>query len=63
MSRQQLNIAIPMLYGIIVVAIALTYSRALTVVAVVGAMLVGLYFTAFARGSAGGRDRQRNRDR
>jgi len=63
MSRQQLNVAIPMLYAIIVVAVALTYSRALTVVAVVGAMLVGLYFAAFARGGDGGRNRLRNRNR
>ncbi len=63
MNRQQLKVAVPMVYGILVVACALFFPRALLFVAVIGAMLVGLYYTVSARsgGAAGGRDRQRNR--
>lgn len=62
MNRQQLKVAVPMVYGM-VVACALFFPRALLFVAVIGAMLVGLYYTVSARsgGAAGGRDRQRNR--
>jgi len=61
MNRQQLSIAVPMLYGILVVAAALFFTSALTGVAVIGGMLVGLYFAVFYRGGAGGSGRQRNR--
>lgn len=62
MNRRQLNTAVPMLYAIIVVATVLLFRDALVPVAVVGAMLVGLYYAVFARGGVeGGRDRQRNR--
>ncbi len=65
MNRQQLNMAVPMVYGILVVAAALFFSPALVAVAVIGAMLVGLYYAVGARtgGAPTGRDRQRNRNR
>lgn len=64
MNRRQLDVAVPMLYAIAVVATVLLFDRALVPVAVVGAMLVGLYFTVRARGNmASGRNRNRNRNR
>lgn len=64
MNRRQLNVAVPMVYAILIVATVLLFQDALVPVAVIGAMLVGLYFAVFARGGVeGGRDRQRNRNR
>lgn len=64
MTRKQLDIAVPMLYPILIVVAVLYFPGALIGVAVIGAMLVGLYYAVFARGGVeGGRDRQRNRDR
>ncbi len=63
-NRRQLDVAVPMLYAIAVVATVLLFDVALVPVAVVGAMLVGLYFTVRARGNmTGGRNRNRNRNR
>jgi hypothetical protein len=47
MNRKSLDTAVPMLYGILVVVMYLTVSgRVATIVTIVGAMLVGLYFAA-----------------
>ncbi len=52
-------------YGIVVVLAAfLLHGTAFTVVVVVGAMLVGLFFASgVARPAGAGRDRQRRRNR
>lgn len=64
MNRRQLDVAVPLLYAIVVVATVLLFDSAIVPVAVVGAMLVGLYYAVRARGSAGGgRNRNRNRNR
>ena len=47
MNRRTLDIAIPMIYGILVVMMYLTINgKVATIVTIVGAMLVGLYFAA-----------------
>ena len=47
MNRRTLNTAVPMVYGILVVAMYLTVSgKVATIVTIIGAMLVGLYFAA-----------------
>ena len=51
MNREQLNVAVPMVYGILVVAAALFFRDALVGVAVIGAMLVGLYYAVGGRAS------------
>jgi hypothetical protein len=46
-NRRTLDTAVPMLYGILVVVMYLTVNGKLaTIVTIVGAMLVGLYFAA-----------------
>jgi len=57
-KRQQLNVAVPMLYGILVVAAVLFFKSALVGVAVIGGMLVGLYYTVWGRGGQEGRRRR-----
>ncbi len=50
MNRKTLDMAIPMLYGILVVVMYMTVGgRLATLVTVVGAMLVGLYYAALRR--------------
>lgn len=64
MTRKQLNTAVPMLYAIAIVCAVLFVKGALVGVAVIGAMLVGLYFAVWGRGGDGrGRNRDRQRDR
>jgi len=64
MNRRQLDIPVPMLYAILIVVTVFFFDQALVPVAVIGAMLVGLYYTVRSRGNVGrGRDRQRNRNR
>ncbi len=63
-TRKQLNTAVPMLYGIAIVVTVLLFKGALVGVAVVGAMLVGLYYAVWGRGGVeGGRERNRERNR
>jgi hypothetical protein len=62
-SRRQLNTALPMLYAILVVGAVLFFDKAVVAVAVVGAMLLGLYYAVWGRGAGPGRDRNRGRDR
>jgi hypothetical protein len=46
-NRKTLDTAIPMVYGILVVVMYLTVNgKVATIVTIVGAMLVGLYFAA-----------------
>jgi len=64
MNRKQLDVAVPMLYAIAVVVTVLYFDNAIVPVTVVGAMLIGLYYSVRARGaSTGGRDRNRRRNR
>jgi hypothetical protein len=50
MNRKTLDLAIPMVYGILVAVMYLTVRGTVaTVVTVVGAMLVGLYWAALRR--------------
>lgn len=64
MNRKQLDIAVPMLYAILIVATVFFFEDAIVPVAVIGAMLMGLYYSIRARGNVGGgRQRNRNRDR
>lgn len=60
---RQLDIAVPMLYAIVILATVFFFDNAIVPVAVVGAMLIGLYYSVRARGSSGGRNRNRNWDR
>jgi hypothetical protein len=47
MNRRTLDSAVPMVYGIVVVVMYLTVRpKVATIVTIVGAMLVGLYFAA-----------------
>jgi hypothetical protein len=49
-NRRTLDLALPMLYAAIIVAVALLANgTAVTVVAVVGAMLLGIYYAALRR--------------
>jgi hypothetical protein len=58
MNRKTLDMAVPMLYGILVVVMYLTVKGSVaTVVTIVGAMLVGLYFAALRRNLPAGPDR------
>lgn len=52
-----------MLYAIVILATVFFFDNAIVPVAVVGAMLIGLYYSVRARGSSGGRNRNRNWDR
>jgi hypothetical protein len=56
--------AVPMVYGVVVVLVALFASDALPAVSIVGALLVGLFFVLSSRrvvASGVGRDRRRSR--
>jgi hypothetical protein len=56
-NRKTLDAAIPMIYGILVVVMYLVVKGSVaTVVTVVGAMLVGLYFAALRRNLPQGPD-------
>jgi len=47
MNRKTLDVAVPMIYGILVVVMYLTVNgKVATIVTIVGAMLVGLYYAA-----------------
>jgi len=67
MQRRQLDVLIPMTFALLVVVCALWWTEALTFVAVVGAILVGMYWAVFRRGmveaEGGGRQRDRKRYR
>ena len=66
MDRKQLDTLLPMLYGLAVVVCALWVHGALIPVAVIGAILLGIYYAVFrARmvGADGGRRRSRLRNR
>ena len=57
MNRKILDIAVPIIYGILVVVVFLTArDNAFAWVTVVGAMLVGLYFAALRRKLPAGPD-------
>jgi len=46
-NRRTLDTAVPMIYGILVVAMYLTVNaKVATIVTIIGAMFVGLYFAA-----------------
>ena len=66
MDRRQLDTALPMVYGLAVVVCALWVQGALIPVAVIGAILLGMYYAVF-RGrmpvGEGGRRRNRIRNR
>ena len=63
-NRRAARYAIPLLYALaLVVGI---FAHAFVIVAIVGAVVTSILYTAVARGGAGtgtGRDRQRNRNR
>ncbi len=65
MTSSQLRLLVPSTYAIVVVLTALLFhGTVVTVVAVVGAMLVGLFFSlGVGRPPGAGRNRQRNRNR
>ncbi len=66
MNRQQLDIAVPMLYALLIVVTVFFFEGAIAPVAVIGAMLMGLYYSVRARGNVGGgrgRNRSRGRNR
>jgi hypothetical protein len=66
-DRKQLDMLVPMLFGLAVVVAALFFDEALLPVAVVGGALVGIYYAVFRsrmlRGEGAGRARNRDRDR
>jgi hypothetical protein len=56
MNRRTFDAAVPGIYAILVVLMYFTVSgKTATIVTVVGAMLVGLYYTAFRRNLPPGR--------
>jgi hypothetical protein len=63
MDRKQFDTFIPMVYGLLVVICALWIHAALVPVAVIGAILVGIYYAVFrtkmVRSEGIGRDRDR----
>ncbi|MEP7091978.1 MAG: hypothetical protein ABI776_17890 [Nocardioidaceae bacterium] len=67
MNRKQLDTLLPMLYGLAVVICALWINKALVPVAVIGAILLGIYYAVFrsrmVAGEDGGRRRNRIRNR
>ncbi len=64
MSRRKLDVAVPVLYAIVILVTVFAVDNAIVPVSVVGAMLVGLYYSVRSRGMAtGGRNRNRNRNR
>jgi hypothetical protein len=64
MDRRQLDTAFPMVYGLVVVICALWVHGALIPVAVIGAILLGIYYAVFrSRMIVGEGGRRRNRIR
>jgi hypothetical protein len=67
MDRKQLDTLLPMVYGLAVVICALWVHDALIAVAVIGAILLGIYYAVFrgrvVGGPEGGRRRNRLRNR
>lgn len=67
MDRRQLDTLLPMVYGLAVVVCVLWLKDALIPVAVIGAILLGIYYAVFrarmVAGEAGGRRRNRIRNR
>jgi hypothetical protein len=67
MDRRQVDTALPMVYGLAVVICALWVHGALIPVAVIGAILLGMYYavlrTRMVVGEGGGRRRNRIRNR
>ena len=67
MNRKQLDTLLPMVYGLAVVICALWVDDALLPVAVIGAILLGMYYAVFrsrmVAGESGGRRRNRVRNR
>ena len=66
MDRRQLDTLLPMIYGLAVVVCALWVHAALVPVAVIGAILLGMYYAVFRNrmvAGAGGRRRNRIRNR
>ncbi len=67
MDRRQLDTLLPMVYGLAVVICALWVHSALIAVAVIGAILLGIYYAVFrsrmVAAEGGGRRRNRLRNR
>ena len=62
MDRRQLDTLIPMLFGLAVVVCVFWWKDALVPVAVIGGILVGIYYSVFRRGLARGEGRPRRRN-
>jgi hypothetical protein len=67
MDRRQLDTALPMVFGLLVVICALWVHGALIPVAVIGGILLGMYYAVFRNrmvvAEGGGRRRNRIRNR
>lgn len=67
MDRRQLDMLLPMLFGLAVLMAALFLDDAVFPVAVVGGILLGIYYAVFrsklVRAEGGRRQRNRDRDR
>jgi hypothetical protein len=67
MDRSQLDTALPMVFGLLVVICALWVQGALIPVAVIGVILLGMYYAVFSSrmvaSEGGGRRRNRIRNR
>lgn len=67
MDRRQLDMLLPMLFGLAVLIAALFLDDAVFPVAVVGGILLGIYYAVFrsklVRAEGGRRQRNRDRDR
>jgi hypothetical protein len=67
MDRRQLDTALPMVFGLLVVICALWVQGALIPVAVIGGILLGMYYAVFRSRmvavDGGGRRRNRIRNR
>jgi hypothetical protein len=65
MDRRQIDTLLPMVYGLLVVVCALFVHSALVPVAVIGAILLGIWYAVFrsrmVRAEGGGRRRNRLR--
>lgn len=61
MDRKQLDQLVPMVYALAVMVCALWVKDALTPVAVIGAVLLGIYYAVLRRRTGEGRPRNRNR--
>ena len=63
MDRKQLDTLLPMLYGLAVVVCALWLQGGLVAVAVIGAILLGIYYGVFRGRMLGGDADGRRRNR